>query len=230
MRKIQLFYFVIVYAVVSFILLGRFAFVNFGVEIIGPPFLLKFIHQLGFVIISISRLTIWYVLTWFFIREATRSVNQVRSTDIDSENLTAIRIARYNHLNSEITRYRDLSWKIVGFTWAIYYALIRSFNTAGDTHEAFITHSYNPGSYFFFFMFLTAVFAAIFHLFCEIMVCRNQEARRALEGVLGMLNSKWAHQGNQEDPCRFGFLFSVAVFACIVWLPPLFLLYWRNTH
>ena len=167
--------------------------------------------------------------SWDFIRNETD--NQTRlNREANPSNAIAenrdIHIARYDHLNAEIARYRDLVWKIVAFVWTIYYALLQFLEkgtTAADAKASSVLVPL-PKEWFFFLLFLAAIFATIFHLFCEIMVVRNQTRRRALEGVLGLIDPQWAHQENQENPWRLGFLFSIFVFGALTWVPPIVML------
>lgn len=170
---------------------------------------------------------------WDFINDETnnqtRENREANSPAVLAENRD-VHIARYNHLNAENARYRNLVWKIVAFVWAIYYALLQFLEkkTTSTCVEANTVLAPLPKEWFFVFLFSAAIFATIFHLFCETMVVRNQRSRRALEEVLGLIDDRWAHQEGQEDPRRPGFLFSVFVFGCLTWCPAVVMLILRR--
>lgn len=171
----------------------------------------------------------FYWCVWRFVDEKTfakqsepRPINQFQRD---------IHEARYNHLNAEITRYRDLVWKITLSVWGIYYSLIR----LAEGFKIPPVSIPNPPKFslpigwFLIFCVITALIATIFHAFCEIMVVRNQQRRRSLEAAMGLLDPNWAHQKTLEDSGRIGFLFSVIVFGVLIWAPPLIMLVlWAN--
>lgn len=170
-------------------------------------------------------LGIWfYRCTWRLVDEETFA--PITIPNPINERQRDIHEARYNHLNAEITRYRDLVWKITAFSWAIYYALIRF--AEGFTIP--VVSSQNlpkfslPIGWFLIFCMAIAFIASIFHAFCEIMAVRNQERRRSLETAMGLIDPNWAHQATLEHPGRMGFRFSVIVFGLLIWTPPLTML------
>lgn len=131
-------------------------------------------------------------------------------------------IARYELVNSEITRYRDLSWKVVALGWGIYYVVVlpkdkTALNLDLGTPIMLLI------------LFLTAVFATIFILYCERMTDRNRELRRLLELDLG-LTRPFGHTPEKESPLRIGYLFSIFAFLLGVWAPVLISFWWSRTH
>lgn len=177
-----------------------------------------------FILISILAGVGFYGSAWKWIEEETCA--PVPEPMPINEMKRAIHEARYSHLNAEITRYRDLVWKVTAFAWAIYYALIRfaegfmiQTNSAPQQTKLQL-----PVEWFLIFLIITAFFATIFHEFCEIMAVRNQERRRNLETVMGLIDPNWAHQATLEHPRRLGFIFSVVVFGLLIWAPPFIML------
>ena len=121
-------------------------------------------------------------------------------------------IARYEHLNSEITRYRDLVWKIPGLAWAVYFVLLHNDPTNGGVVGQL------PDWYRLLLLFLTAVAATIFVLYCERLTDRNRVLRRWIELRL-RVPPPWRHRGREESPSRVGYRFSRGVFLVAIWVP-----------
>ena len=130
-----------------------------------------------------------------------------------------IYLEKYKHLNSEITRYRDLSWQIAALAWGMYYAL-----------NWLVTQKclyFNlPREYFFFYIFLIASSSTIFLLFCEHSTIRNKRQRRIIEGAMGMSVLRYTYLG--EDTGRPSFIFSVGVFILAIWLPVISMCLFQN--
>ncbi|GEM_PF-4459337 len=138
-----------------------------------------------------------------------------------------IHVARYNHLNDEITRYRDLVWKIVAFSWAIYGATIWFFYLVGIK---VLNDSSRFSIIFFFLIISTAALTTLCHYRCERMVEENQERRRNLENFLGLSDKRWAHDKNRERCTRINFLGSFIIFFALTWMPPLIMISVKCRH
>lgn len=130
-----------------------------------------------------------------------------------------IHVSRYGNLHAEVTRYRDLSWKIVASAWAIYLALV----AYGDTWVDPVTIRHSPLKLPAVLAFLTAFIATVFVLFCEYSANRNRLQRRAME-ILLSLELSFRHGPRGEELTRPGFWFSVGSFLLTIWAPPLILL------
>lgn len=135
-----------------------------------------------------------------------------------------VHLERYAHLNSEITRYRDLTWKIAGFAWAIYYALIKFYEH--EPSEIGIKIAI-PDQWFTALLFIAAYASTVFYLFCEISTEQNRNRRISLEAKLG-LDPEWTHRARKgiRNVIVQGFCFFVFGFA--IWVPPLIILFWRS--
>lgn len=182
-------------------------------------------HRLGILTIISTILGIgFYWCAWRFVDE--KNFIPITEPGTINEWQRGIHEARYNHLNAEITRYRDLVWKITAFAWAIYFALTQFAEslTIPTVRNSNLPKLLLPVGWFLIFCVVTAFFATIFHAFCEIMAVRNQERRRSLETAMGLIDPNWAHQATLEHPGRMGFRFSVIVFGILIWAPPLMML------
>ncbi|GEM_PF-5922853 len=185
-----------------------------------------FQNRLGILtIISILTGACFYNCAWRLVDEQTFSPTTTNPSSIN-EGQRDIHEARYNHLNTEITRYRDLVWKVTAFAWAIYYALMQFAEglTIQTVSNSDLPKLLLPVGWLLIFCIIIALFATIFHAFCEIMAVRNQDRRRSLETAMGLLDPNWAHQETLEQPGRIGFRFSVIVFGILIWAPPLIIL------
>lgn len=155
---------------------------------------------------------------WLWIEERT-AVDRPDIGDISAETSDA-HIAKYNNVYSEITRYRDLSWKISLYAWGIYYGLAWY---GFVERPSFSTFPF-PVAVFFIMIFLAAIFATAFLLMCEIHANRNREQRRELEEKL-KINSRWQFTRRGENPSRFASIVSIGVFLFAIWAPPLVMLF-----
>ncbi len=129
-------------------------------------------------------------------------------------------LERYQHLNSEIGRYRDLSWKIAVLAWAAdYVVFIDLFSQSGGNVR--LESFYNPSpEQRMVLLALISLVATVFILFCERMTKNNQALRRDVEATLDLPNA-WRHHATQESSRRFGFLLSVSAFIGFIWFPTL---------
>ena len=135
-----------------------------------------------------------------------------------------VHLAHFDHAHQEVTRYRDLPWKIGLLTWGIYYALIWA------KSDAFATSSRTKLSEetFFIFLFGSAIASSIFLLFCEVSANRNRVHRREIAETLE-LHKRWRPTEKGERLTRPGFWFSELVFLSTVWIPPLLMLFYRQS-
>src|SRR3989338_8175918 len=121
-------------------------------------------------------------------------------------------IARYNHVHSELSRYRDLSWKISALCWGIYYGLW----LVGVTHEPNYFSISKTAAVIG--LILTPVLATVFLLNCEYLAHRLRIQRLRIERKF-RLDTRVAHTVRSIDLRRFPFWFSVSVFLLAIWAP-----------
>lgn len=152
-----------------------------------------------------GHLILWFCVDQFY---ADQAIGQEGPAATE-----AVRLVRYEHVNSEITRYRDLVWKIVPLTWAIYFAI---YNYRG----------FLPGIYPQVLLVTSAVIGSIFYTYCEVMTEHNRRRRRRLEDILE-LDEQFRHR---EPPIHYvGLIFCFFVFVASMWIPVFSLLYrWPN--
>ncbi len=154
--------------------------------------------------------------------DENRKPDQINESKSNGQSMVSqIRLARHNHLNGEITRYRDLSWQITAFCWAIYFSL---YWFHYETKEHFPRFT---DDIFLACLVLTAIFGTIFLLFCEHTANRNRRQRREMEESLG-LDFQWRHKIYGESLSRPGFWISVGIFFVVVWAPPLAMFYFSK--
>ncbi len=134
----------------------------------------------------------------------------------DKEELRAMRLAKYEHLNDEIIRYRDLSWKIPTLAYGIYWGA-----------RALLSEAALGDGLICFFYSLTAICATIFLLFCEHAVYRNKPQRREIEETM-KLDSEWRYKISVEGPIKPRFLVSVGIFLLAIWIPPWIMFFYRG--
>jgi len=135
-----------------------------------------------------------------------------------------IKLSKYTHVNDEITRYRNLSWQIVAFAWAIYYGTY-SFLNLDREMEHYLLIKVSRGGYVFFTC-LIALAATIFLLFCEHTANRNKVLRRGLEERLE-LDTEFGYTPKSENLWRAGFWISVFIFLGVIWVPILLFLFFK---
>lgn len=179
-------------------------------------------HRSGWFWLCICAIVGLFVTIWQFIWDWEGVQDEQREPLIWNDRRD-VHLERYAHLNSEITRYRDLTWKIVGFTWGIYYALIRFFEDGVKSI---------PGSgitmpWFAVLLFMTALAATIFYLFCEVSTEQNRDRRTRLEDKLG-LDQKWRHKKRECIKQVAVQSFCFFVFGLAIWVPPLLVLFSRS--
>lgn len=166
-------------------------------------------------------LILWLSRSIWILIDRENDIFEDRSNariDINGENVD-VHLAKYDHVDREVTRYRDLQWQIGIITWAIYY---------GITWLADQSHKFAnlPEKAYFSGLFLTAFLSSVFLLFCEHSANANRRQRRELEVNL-RLSERWQFTERGEDTNRLGFRFSVGAFLIAIWLPPLVLLVFR---
>ena len=159
--------------------------------------------------------------TWLFLDSCYPDKPSVSDVHIPLP-LRDSHIAKYNHVHDEITRYRNLSWQITALTWGMYYGLNWFLFNGKEFYSQINYLAYFAAVY------LTAVFATIFLLFCEHTANRNRVQRRELEGSL-LVNAQWRHTLEGEKLTRPGFWFSVGVFHLAIWVPALAMLLLKKT-
>jgi len=125
-------------------------------------------------ILAIAFVGFFCTMSWLSL-EKLNERTQDASTDLPEikDNRRDVHLTRLDHVDREVTRYRDLCWKIVGLVWAIYYVLNQSRGTFLEDIPYFIC------------LFLTAASGTVFLLFCELSANRNRTQRRELANQLG---------------------------------------------
>jgi len=173
---------------------------------------LYILYSILFIIIFCS--SVWYLISSLEDRKIAplRTIAKQRHD---------IHLSKLDNVRLEITRYRDLSWKIAGLSWAIYGVLITFFRLPENKCALF--NSPMP-PLFYFFIFLTALFSTTFLLYCEWSTIQNKRQRRELEKQLE-INERWRFDLNSEEVLRFGFLFSIGAFLVAIWVPILIFFY-----
>ena len=165
-------------------------------------------------------IALFAVALWLWVDERT-AVDRPSIEEISADIMNA-HIAKYNNVYTEITRYRDLSWKISLYAWGIYYGL----SWYGFVERSHFSGSPFPNTIFFIMIFLTAVFATAFLLMCEIHANRNREQRRELEEKL-RINARWQFSQRGENPSRFASVVSIGIFLFAIWAPPLVMFFFK---
>jgi len=165
--------------------------------------------------------TVWTLLESESDMRNRRQPSEEERTRI-AKDLREIHLTHFGHAHQEMTRYRDLPWKIGALTWAIYYALIWL-----RSEKPLLRLTNISTELFFFFTFSTAMAACVFVLFCEVSANRNRSQRREIAEVLG-LHERWRSTEAGERLTRPGFWFSMLVFLSASWFPPLWMLFYRT--
>lgn len=168
---------------------------------------------------------VWFVLILSLAFACWKAIDvwdpprKTRDQDIDFKalGLEQIRIAKYKLVSDEVTRYRNLEWQIGVYAWGVYYG-VSLFKEK---------HPYFPDTMFVPIVFLTAVSATLFLIFCENTANRNREQRRELEIILG-LDAAWRFTEGATLLSRPGFLVSMAIFLFAIWAPALIMTFFRN--
>ena len=174
---------------------------------------------LGFVLIVLFCIAFWALLNKMYDDRPAESLLPRRSKNDDERE---IRIAKYNQVYGEITRYRDLAWRIGLLTWAIYYGL----NWVSTQSNSHLCWKLTPGI-FFISIFITAFFATVFLMYCEHSASRNRIIRREIEEVLA-LDEEWRFKIGREDPFHPSLWISAGIFLLFIWTPVLIMLLFRN--
>lgn len=111
-------------------------------------------------------------------QKTSQSLSKKDSLFIPPTDKRDIYIARYGHLNAEITRYRDLVWKVVFYVWGIYGALLWFF----FEEKASQIHLTNSNTNFLLSLFFAAAcIGLVSHFYFEAMVIANQNGVPALK-------------------------------------------------
>lgn len=171
------------------------------------------------VLVSIILVSCFCVITWFLI-ENFSSGTDAFEWDFGPPQRD-VRLARLNHVDAEVTRYRDLSWKIGALAWGVYYGI--NWIVVQGNHPYFLI----PRWAFLLFIVLTAEFATIFYLYCEYSTIRNKKQRRDLQEMLS-LDARYRFRPGAERIMRFGFLVSAAIFLCAIWIPPFAMIFFQR--
>ena len=122
-------------------------------------------------------------------------------------------VAKYEQAWQEVTRYRNLEWQIIAFSWAIYYGAL---SICKDRDCYHLDLSFPELQVFLCF---AAICATIFLVFCEYSANSNRKLRRSLEEFMGLKKS-FRFKPEGEDPYRFGSLVSMVIFLVFIWIPP----------
>ena len=196
-------------------------FAKFNHQAFGNAIWWNFVWwMLAVCLVLIFCMTTWTLLEAENDVQNRRQPNEEERTRIAND-LQEIHLVHFGHSQQEVTRYRDLSWKIGGLTWAIYSALIWF-----KSKEAFQDLPKLSSDVFFLFIFSTALAACVFILFCEVSANRNRSQRREIAEIL-QLHERWRPTEAGERLTRPGFWFSILVFLLVIWLPPLLILFYR---
>lgn len=131
---------------------------------------------------------------------------------IQNKPISDAHINLYNNVCLEITRYRDLSWKIVAFSWTISYAIYNFYCQPGAGFMGFQKTAFIVLVYF------VAIAATIFLIWVEVSANRNKFLRRRLGRWLG-IEARLNFTKSGENPLRKGTLFSVGLFILLIWFP-----------
>jgi len=160
------------------------------------------------------------IATWFLIENFSSSDTERHEWHFGPSQRD-IRLARLNHVEDEVTRYRDLCWKIGALTWGVYYGL--NWVVTQEHHP----YLWLPQWAFLLFAILAAGFATTFYLYCEYSTIRNKEQRRELQERLS-LDARWRFKPGAERVWRFSFLVSATIFLCAIWVPPIAMIFFRK--
>ena len=125
-------------------------------------------------------------------------------------------LARYNHLNDEITRYRDLVWKVVSSSWAMYGAIIWFFIGDKKILEQIQSNAVPP--LFYILLFVVAIVTTISHIFCEISVWCCKRQRNSIARHLNLTDARWLH----DEPSSASSFWRLAISASLFLLITLF--------
>jgi len=159
-----------------------------------------------------------------FLRRFLRSVLQVNQSQTDQVQRDIL-IARYNHLNDEITRYRDLVWKVVASSWAIYGSIIWYYSATDKNLFKNIQSGFIPNS-FRCLLITTGIITTLSHIFCELSVLCSKRNRNLLANYLKLENFDRSHENLSDAWAITRLIISFLIFSIIIWLPIMFIL-WR---
>jgi len=103
------------------------------------------------------------------------------------------------------------------YAWGIYYG-ITQFKEK---------HPYFPDGLFVLIVFLVAMSATLFLIFCENTANRNRRQRGELE-IVSNLDPAWRFTERAVSLTRPGFLVSMAIFLFAIWAPALIMTFFRE--
>ncbi len=170
-------------------------------------------------LITFLSISIWYVLRVFVEDRPATNLTRTRNT------IREIHLQRHDHTDSEVTRYRDLVWKIGALTWGTYYGLF----WVNYNKESSPLYHHLPNELFLFLFYSVAICSTILYLFCERSTNLNRYQRRTLGLALG-LRDQWNFKEGSERAWRFGFIVPVTIFILSIWVPFLLVLYCLQTN
>ncbi|MDO8729909.1 MAG: hypothetical protein Q7J69_01795 [Candidatus Omnitrophota bacterium] len=132
---------------------------------------------------------------------------------------TKVHLEKFKHLHVELIRYRDLIWKVTGFSWAMYYAMIYLITTQfGDSNSNGQLQVYFPRKVFFILMFIIAALASYFYLFLEAARLEREERYQYLGRALE-LAAAWREHSSRDSHKQIRLFLSILVFGGIIWTP-----------
>ena len=127
-----------------------------------------------------------------------------------SEDVQAARLVRYEHVNSEVTRYRDLVWKIAGYAWAIYFAIYTLRKDGACKLSSNVL------------LLLAAFSASVYYTYCEVLIEQNRKRRMVLEEAM-KLDETFRHR--ETGGHLLALVVSFIMFGAVIWFPVFVL--WR---
>jgi len=164
--------------------------------------------------IGVFAFTLWVVFDNFSRVIPIREQRQIHDT-------RDIELKKYELVYQEITRYRDMSWKVSGLAWAIYYGMIWINSIKNDPKTPLF---FDFGIQEFRIAICSAaVIATIFLIWGEHSLHNNMRLRLSLERNLG-LHENFSFRENRLRPTRPATLVSISLFLASIWLPVFFML------
>ena len=103
--------------------------VTFTVFTYGNPLLKNQVWWcISWPILSFCGVAFFCLTTWFLLEDLNNGTKQTLRFPRILPERRDVHLQRLDHVDAEVTRYRDLNWKIAGLNWAIYFAIDRTFN------------------------------------------------------------------------------------------------------
>ena len=159
------------------------------------------------------------IMLWLTFDDCSREISIRGRRKID--NTRDIELKKYELVYQEITRYRDMSWKVSGLAWAIYYGL----NWIVSIKGKIINDKLFYQLYFKFdilefrcTIILTAMIATIFLIWGEHSLLNNRRLRLSLERNLG-LDQDFSFGEDRLSGTHCTSLASITLFLVSIWLP-----------